>query len=276
VGRAAGTQPAFWKDTAMARRIMQAAAASAVGLIVALSAPASPATADVVDPAGACIGTAVWKSNGLTVNSAALKPGSVTTIPRADDVNWTGTVVGVPAGTTRPIAGSVGLELPWPLGPVTIGSWDTKTGTVLKAGTKSYSIPSLVPAGVEFDFVGHHDESGKRHCSGTAALKIAGGAFDSPLIWVALAGLLLFGVPLFLLGRGSPSSGARVGRAIIGVAIGLMFGLFLAVALVLFGILPLAGPWVFGLSMLGLIGGGVWSWFGPIGGGGTAPTSTPA
>lgn len=238
--------------------------------LVALFGLASPASAEVVEPAGACTGSGAWKSAGITRTAAQLAPGDVIEIPRADTVAWKGAVVGPKAGTAREVAGRVSLRLPAPLGSIDIADWGGRAEDVERSGTYAYDLPTLVPAGVRLDLLASHDEGGKRHCSAAVGLIIPGGPFESPLIWASLAGLLIFGSVLALVGRSSspPSAGRVVGGALLG----LPFGLFLALTLVLFGLLPLASPLFTPVVVLGLAAGAAWAWWAPLG----AKTPVPA
>lgn len=246
----------------MMRRLWLGVAAGGLGAACALL-PATPAAADLVDPPGACVASAAW-SGGPTIVSQTGDPDDVTVIPRQATVDWSGTVVGPTAGTARPVDGAVELDLPPLFGGIPIGDWGGSSTDVKKTGTYSYDLPSLVPAGVIFTVVGWHDENGKEHCDGSADLKIAGGVFDSPLIWGDLGGLVLLGALLALVGRRS-DGGAGFGRLGVGALLGLLFFLFVALTLVLLGVLPLASPVVTVLLGLGLVLGGAWGRWAPLG-----------
>ena len=224
---------------------------------------ASPAGADAVSPSGACVGTAAWKAAAFTRVSTGLGPDDIVEIPRADQVEWSGKVVGPAAGSPRAVDGRVVLDLPPMLGSITLGAWSGEATTVEKSGTYAYDLPSFVPAGVKLDLVGQHDEGGTRYCTAVVVLMIAGGPFDSPLIWVALVGLLLFGTAVALLGR-TPAGGPGAGRLVAGAFMGLPFGLFLGLTLVLFGVIPLASPLVTILLGLGPVSGALWARWSPL------------
>jgi hypothetical protein len=243
-----------------ASRLVRALAAGAVGVAGAL-AFSTPAAADMVNPAGACVGTAAWKTAAFDEVSTDLVPDDVIEVPRADSVSWTGKVVGPAAATERQVSGRIAIALPFPFGSFAIDDWSGPSTDLERAGTYDYDLPSLVPAGVELDLLAHHDEGGSRHCNAAVGLMIEGGPFDSPLIWAALAGLLIFAGLLALLGRGSGGGGKIVGGALLG----LPFGVFLALTLVLFGLLPLASPLVTALVVVGVIVGALWTWWSPLG-----------
>ena len=155
------------------------------------------------------------------------------------------------------------LKLPPPFGAISIADWSGGATEVERSGTYAYDLPSFVPSGVRLDLVASHDEAGKRHCSASVGLIIPGGPFDSPVIWVALAGLAVLGGLLVLLGRSATRPGA--GRIVGGALLGLPFGLFGALTLVLFGAVPLASPLVTVLIVLGAVVGALWTWWSPLG-----------
>jgi len=143
------------------------------------------------DLSGACEGSAVWQDSGLAVDAT---DSGVVTIPRKDVVDWQGSVSSPPGD----YSGSIWLELPPPFGKVEIDSWGGSSSNTANSGTKDYDIPKLVPAGVEFKVAGEHvDANGV--CEGSVRLEIEGGAFDSPIVWGALALTALTGGPLALL-----------------------------------------------------------------------------
>jgi hypothetical protein len=257
-------------------RVVRWLAAGALAAAGVMIAPA-PAWADAVDPAGSCTGRGEWTTAGFSEESTDLDPEDVIEIPRADEVRWTGRVVGPTAGTPRPIDGRIALALPPLLGSIPLGTWSGQGVDVEKTGTYSYDLPSWVPSDVEFDLRARHDEGGKRHCTGAVGLIIEGGPFDSPLIWVALAGLLVTAIGMALVGR-RPAGGAGLGRLLVGASVGLLFGLFGGLTLILFGVIPLASPIVTVLLGAGLLLGAVWGRWAPLGShtGPAPPAATPA
>lgn len=251
----------------MARRLGRWVAGGALGVAVALM-PATPAQADLIFPPGACVGTAAWQDGGPNIVSTQRNPDDVIEIPRKATVNWSGRVVGPKAGTERSIDGEVFIDLPPLLGGITLGRWDGQASNVDKSGAYDYDLPSIIPAGVVFTVVGEHAENGKLHCDGEADVMIKGGPFDSPVVWVALVGLLLTGVLTGLAGRSDDGGG--IARMILGALLGLLFAVFGSLTLILFGVLPLASPVVTVLLALGLVLGGLWGKWAPLGGGGEA------
>jgi hypothetical protein len=223
----------------------------------------SPAAAEIVDPAGACAGSAAWTSGAFTETTAERAPGDVVEIPRADRVAWSGSVVGPAAGTARQVAGRVQLRLPAPFGTVDIADWGGEATDIERSGAYAYDLPTLVPSGVRLDLLASHDEGGQRHCTASVGLIIPGGPFDSPLTWVALAGLLVFAGLLALVGRSALPPGT--GRVVGGALLGLPFGVFLGLTLVLFGLIPLASPLFTPLIVAGAAAGAAWAWWSPLG-----------
>lgn len=235
--------------TPRTRRIRYAAGALALtGGYLLAAAP--PAAAELAEPPGACTGTGAWRDGGFTVVSTEADPGTVIEIPRADQVDWTGEVIGPQPGTGRPIAGAISLSLPPPLGQVTVNDWDGTGVNVAAGGTESYDLPALVPAGVVFTLHAEHREGDRVFCTGTARLRIAGGPFDSPLIWVGLAGTALSGGLLLLAGRS--------GWVLTGGLLGMLAGWFLALTLLLLGLIPLASPVLMIAPLAGVVAGAGW------------------
>jgi len=159
-------------------------------------AGAAPASAEINGP---CTGSAEFQKGGFTVDAGDLGPDEVVEVPVADTVHWQGEISGVSG--ERDIAGSITVDLPWPLGEATIDSWDGSTEETGNDGVKKYDLPSMIPRGVEFEVNGQHSEDGEVVCTGTVKVKVEGGAFDSPLAPVALGGTVLSGVGLVLAGR---------------------------------------------------------------------------
>jgi hypothetical protein len=249
------------------------AAVAVAGLTAGLLlAGAGPAAAEVVDPPGACVGTGSWQDGGFAADSATTGPTDVIDIPRADTVAWTGTVNGPTPGQPRPIAGSIALKLPPPLGYVTVRDWQGTGINVATAGSEGYDLPAQVPAGVVFQLRGQHQEDGAVHCTGTASLRIVGGPFDTAWIWVALAGTAGLLFLLFLLGRAA-TGGFHTGRAVTGGLLGLLSGIFLALTVLLFGLVPLASVVLTIVALLGLLLGAAWGGWAPLGRATVAPVA---
>src|SRR5690606_35242635 len=240
------------------RRLTAVTVLAAVGV----AAWPDPAAADLVDPPGSCVGTGTWHDGGFTVDSSTAERGTVIEVPRADRVSWSGEVVGVDPGTERTIAGSVAGRLPVPLGSFTLTDWAGPTTTAAASGTETYDLPSFVPAGVVFQLQVEHYEDGALYCSGAAQLRIAGGPFDSPLIWIVLAATVLFGVLLALTGL-APSPGN--GQLIVGALLGLPFGWFIGLTAVMFGAVPLDSVLPLVDAVLCAGGGAVWARLSPLG-----------
>ncbi len=79
---------------------------------------------------------------------------------------------------------------------------------------------------------------------------------------------------LAAVGRAGEAGQSPSPRVVAGALVGLPFGLFLGLTLVLFGLLPLASPVVTILLILGPIAGGLWTWWSPLGS--SVPAGVPA
>lgn len=158
--------------------------AVALGFVVGGSA--AQANADVPGSSG-CEGSATWLEDGLTV--IAETEGGPYTIPRSDTVAWEGSV----DGSTGSYTGSVSVDLPPPFGEVLIEDWSGDYNETSNSGTEEYDLPSLVPAGVEFDVYAEHIDD-KGGCSTTVAFEIDGGPFDSPIAPISLGGTAVFAI----------------------------------------------------------------------------------
>jgi hypothetical protein len=173
--------------------------AVAMGLVLVASAGKAAAHLETTD---GCQASGLFRDNGLTVDAEGIGD-DVVEVPRSDTVDWQASVA-APPGV---YSGTISVDLPPPFSELKIDSWDGQSDNTANAGSKDYDFPSLVPAGVEFRVVGSHtDENGS--CSGYVNLKIEGGAFDSALTPISLAGTVLVGAglvftvrPLF---KGSP------------------------------------------------------------------------
>jgi|GEM_PF-1766369 len=185
----------------MKRLVIVAGAAAAASLLWA-----APASADITNPPGRCVGTASFRTGTedggpFAVSTADLQPGDVLAVPLKDVVDWTGTVVGVEPGTEREVSGSITLTLPWPLPEVTIDSWSGTATDVGNAGVEEYELPSVTPRGVELELSGVHREAGAVWCTGAINVEVDGSPWSSPLTFVSVGGLAFSGVALALAGR---------------------------------------------------------------------------
>jgi hypothetical protein len=217
-------------------------------LAAALLASSPAAAADLSDPPGACVVTTTWGESGVIVDSASADPADLVEVPRAAEVTWSARANGPAEGTVRPVAGSLSLVLPAPLGNVTIDEWSGSTGKVETSGTRT--LPDLLPAGVAFEMRMEHYENGALFCTSSVRLRIAGG--PGPIAWGSLALTLLFGALLGLVGiRGGCSFAMRL----LGAGLGLLAGALVGSSLVLFGVLPLGSIATVLLAVVGLITG---------------------
>jgi hypothetical protein len=161
----------------MARRVLFGFAV--VGAALFFAPHAANASPTVVN--GPCDGTGAFQRGGFTKTAAE---SGVVEIPRADEVDWTGSITG-PSGQ--------------PFGSVTIDSWGGTTDATSNSGTKHYDISSAVPANVEFSVKGSHNQ-GSFNCSGSVKLKIKGSSVNAFSIG-SLVGTALTGAGLVVAGR---------------------------------------------------------------------------
>lgn len=223
------------------------------GLVVAATAfLATPAAADVTEPAGRCVGTASFAKGvdaPFTVSSATLQSGDVTSIPLSDTVTWSGKLVGVSA-QSRDISGFVKIDMPWPIPDITLDSWDGPSARVENSDTKEYSLPSITPRDVELRVYGEHREAGAVFCSGAAKVKIDGSRFG-PFTIVSLV--------LFAAAAALAALASRRASPVMGTIAGMLTLLFAGIALLFLGVLPLNSPLLTVLPVLGLPLGFAWA-----------------
>jgi hypothetical protein len=175
----------------MIKRVLLGVAA--VGIACAfLFVPATPAGATVT-PSDKCIGNGQFVKLGKTYHASDT---GVDEIKRVDDVNWDGEIV-VPA-TEAPYSGNIKVSLPPPFGEVTIDSWKGSSDSTKNSNVKHYDIPGFVPANVEFEVSGFHNQNGV-NCVGAVKLKIEGSGFG-PFSIGTLILTLLSGAGLVLAG----------------------------------------------------------------------------
>jgi hypothetical protein len=231
-------------------RLLRSAGIVAAVTAALLTSWPAPAAADLSQPPGACEVTTTWGEGGPTVESASAEPGAVIEVPRAEKVTWSARVNGPEEGVDRPVAGSVSLALPAPLGTVTLDEWTGATDNIETSGVRS--LPDLLPAGVIFDLRLEHHENGSLFCTATVRLRMEGG--PGPIAWTGLALMLLFGALLSMVGiRGGCSFWMRL----LAAGLGLLIAILLGGTLVLFGVLPLNSIVTVVLALVGLVFGSV-------------------
>jgi hypothetical protein len=217
----------------------------------ALLVAASPAAAEITEPAGRCFGQAAFATGidgPFTVSSTDLQPGDVTTIPLEDTVTWSGRLTGATTGS-REISGFVKIDMPWPIPDITLDDWGGSSSRIENADTTDYSLPSITPRGVELRVYGEHREAGAVFCSGSTKVKLEGSSFGP----FAIASVVLLAASALVAAIASKRASAG-----LGTAAGFFTLLFLALALVFLGVLPLNSPLVAALPVLGLPLGFAW------------------
>jgi hypothetical protein len=195
------------------------AAASAFAMVLGIGA--TGAAADVVAPAGNCVGTGTWQDGGergpFTEDSRQLAPGDTVKIPLKDTITWKGWLPRLvnlppegeppPLGTNiefRQIRGKVEIELPPPIGWVTVDDWGVKvtkpSQKVVNEGEHEYDFPSVL-AGVKVPVRGEHFEGSQLYCSGSAKVQFEGSLTDNPAALAGLGGLVVSGGLLLYSGK---------------------------------------------------------------------------
>jgi opacity protein-like surface antigen len=178
------------------RRLL--AVAGAVVLVLLMTA--GPAAADVVDPSGACVGSGTWQEGGFSETSTDHVPDDVIEIPRKDEVSWSGAIGGAQLGDEVPrrdIAGKVELQLPPPVGWITVDDWGGSSVRAANEGVHDYDLPSVV-SGVKMKLRGQHSDAGTLTCSGSVFVKVEG---SNPLLIGGIVGMVLTGIALLFAGR---------------------------------------------------------------------------
>lgn len=223
----------------------------AVTVAAALVLAASPASAEITEPAGRCVGQAAFAEGvdgPFTVSSADLQPDDVTTIPLEDTVTWSGRLTGATSGR-RDISGFVKVDMPWPIPDLTLDDWGGSSSRTENTDTTDYSLPAITPRGVELRVYGEHREAGSVFCSGSTKVKVDGSSFGP----FAIASVVLLVASALVAAVAS-----KRGSAGLGTAAGFFTLLFLGLALVFLGVLPLNSALVTLLPLLGLPLGFAW------------------
>lgn len=233
-------------------RTLRNALVAATTVAVALAATAVPAHADVTNPPGRCVGSASFAkgvTGPFTISSSQLQPGDVTKVPVKDTVQWSGSLVGV-APTEREISGYVRIDMPWPLPDINLDSWSGPSSKTQNSDTKEYSLPSATPRGVELRVYGEHREAGTLFCSGSAKIEIEGSTMNA----FSIGSLALLAASVALAALAS-----RRGSLALGGVAGFFALLFLGLALLFFGIIPLNSPLLTALPIVGIPIGVAWA-----------------
>src|SRR5205085_6383822 len=97
-----------------------------------------------------CSGNGAFSKLGKTYHAS---DSGTDDIERVDDVQWDGTITGVPAGQ-QSYSGHIQVDLPPPFGKVSVDSWSGTTDSTGNNGHKHYDIPGFVPANVTFTVSG--------------------------------------------------------------------------------------------------------------------------
>ncbi len=171
-----------------ARLVIRGLAAGAVLTVVM----GGSSVADFEDDGPGCEGTASFDEGtdadgSFTIVASELDDETIV-VPRADTVEWSGSVLAAPGD----YEGFVAIDLPAPFGTVSVKTWSGDTDTTSKGGVDDYDLPWAVPAGVEFTVRAEHtDDNGT--CRASATMKIEGGPFDTPIAPISLGATALTG-----------------------------------------------------------------------------------
>ncbi len=242
---------------------------------------------------GPCQVQARLSPSDVTVDPSV--SGGVYQVPPAAVIAYTAVLSDVTDPGSRPLEGRVGLDLPPPFGLVSVARWSETGSNRSEDGFYRYNLPARwAPTGVTLRVRAEHTEPGRR-CVGALTVQLAGSTFGSFLRPVAVA--LLVGAA-WLLARagaapshrhdpwsalhrrsaGSSSAGngrsahrrtsrppARWqprGRPAFGAVVGMVFGLFASVVLLLAGAVVLHSAWVTTTVLAGIATGLVIGWVG--------------
>lgn len=180
--------------------LLAGAAALITGACVIL--PGTLASADVVTPPGSCTATGHWVHQRYIRTSTSYVPSDVVAVPQKDTVDWQGHEHGKPIGyfgPPRPIDGAVQVTVPFGI-KVTVWHWGgDKSPRYSNEGQESYNVPSLL-IGVRMKLSGYEKDNGQLVCSGSVYVQVIGSRLKSPLGWIGLAGIVVFGAGLLAAG----------------------------------------------------------------------------
>jgi hypothetical protein len=222
-----------------------------------LAAPAAPSGADVVTPARACRGAGYWAQARFGERTVDLETDDVVDIPLDDVVRWTGRVGEAKPGDTterRSVSGRIELELPLGQSRL-VNDWGGTSVKEATEGRHKYDLPFFFK-GVKMKLSGHHDEDGRRVCSGSVYVQVEGSALSNPLTWAGIVGVVLSLLALVWAGRGRHPIGGALAGLVFGGAIG---GLLL-----MFAVIPLDSVVLLIAPIVGLVLGIVWGWSAPL------------
>ncbi len=162
-----------------------------------------PASADVVDPEGACSAAGTWQEEGVTRSSPDFVPDDLIEIPQHDTVLWSGNVGGAALGSEGPrreISGEVQVDIAG-IGDATIDDWGQSSVRYANEGEHEYDVPDVL-LNVKMRLHGEHREAPEgsaaftRVCGGSVYVQVTGGTFANPLAIAALVGMLASGAGL--------------------------------------------------------------------------------
>lgn len=232
-----------------------------------LTLPATPANASITEGADVCSGSA--DINGVTYTPANDTPGNAIPLPDEEGVRipWRGTADmdnSSHSGSLAVVVAGFNIRVAnWSGGGTEKGS-----SGVYELDDFYDELESRVPLGRipgVWRVSGEH--MGDKRCAGFAMIKIEGNPLGTAFGWIVVAGLLLTlaGVAYAMRGHYFGEKRRWIGRPILGAVSGLFLGLFLALALMTWGIRPLDQMSVFVIPLVLLVIAVGLALWGPLG-----------
>ncbi len=167
----------------------------AVALATLVVLPASPASADVISPPGACSASGRWVGPvAFSKSTKQYGPSDVVVVPQKGTVDWEGHEMGRPigyVGPAWPIDGKVQVTVPFGIN-VTVWHWGgDKSPHYSNMGQEHYSVPTAL-VGIKMKLSGYENDSARTVCSGSVYLEVAGSKAKNPVGWAALFLTIVF------------------------------------------------------------------------------------
>ena len=200
---------------------------------------------------GQCAGSATL-SNGVKIDPYQSE--GVYTVPLSGSAKYSGSVE-VDEKRRRTASGRVEIKTPPLLPSITLGdqlTWGPEVTGVGEEGTVKWDLPNLIPRDVTITVTGVHNENGTAFCEGSVQIKVDGSPWDSPMTPISLVGTAALLGGLVWTGRGKVMA-----KKILRPIVGLLLGIFVAIDLIVFGVISFESVLVVMLPILGLLVGGV-------------------
>jgi hypothetical protein len=164
---------------------------------------AVPASADVVDPDGACTAAGQWQDEGVTRASPDFSSDDIIEIPQQDTILWAGGIGDAAPGTEGPrreISGEIEVDIAG-VGTAKIDDWGGSSVKLANNDEHEYDVPDVL-LNVKMNLHGEHREAAegssdfKKICSGSVYLQVKAGRFENPLSLAALVLMVVFGISM--------------------------------------------------------------------------------